>query len=61
MPSLRLQDSRRAVALPVDVSATEAACTAVLSTVGAMAGHDAAKSLGGVLRVLAARPQQSRE
>jgi hypothetical protein len=45
------------VALPWDVSATEAAYTALLSALGAMGIYDAGKAGGTALRALAARPQ----
>jgi hypothetical protein len=44
------------MALPWDVSATEAAYTAVLSAMGAMAGHATLKAVGATTLALAAQP-----
>jgi hypothetical protein len=44
------------VVLPLDVGATEAAYTALLSAIAAMAGHDVAKAAGAVLRTVGPRP-----
>jgi hypothetical protein len=44
------------VLLPWDVSAAEAAYTALLSAVTAMAGHDAAKAAGAILRTTGQQP-----
>jgi hypothetical protein len=43
------------VALPLDMSATEAAYTALLGALGAMGIHDTGKATGAILRPLAAR------
>jgi hypothetical protein len=44
------------VVLPLDVGATKAAHTALLSAIAAMAGHDVAKAAGAVLRTVGPRP-----
>jgi hypothetical protein len=47
------------VALPLDVSATEAAYTALLGALGAMGIHDTGKASAAILRPLAARTRST--